>query len=78
MESSRGISAARLRQKVGKRLAVMIDSATPRSASGRTKGDAPEIDGTVHVTSRRPLRVGDIVTVKIDRADAYDLHGSAV
>ncbi len=41
-------------------------------------GDAPEIDGTVHVTSRRPLRVGEIATVKIERADAYDLHGTAV
>ena len=28
--------------------------------------------------SRRPLRAGDIVTVKIERADAYDLHGVAV
>jgi ribosomal protein S12 methylthiotransferase len=31
----------------------------------------------VHVTSRRPLRAGDIVSVKIERADAYDLHGVA-
>jgi ribosomal protein S12 methylthiotransferase len=29
------------------------------------------------VSARRPLRVGEIVTVKIERADAYDLHGSA-
>jgi ribosomal protein S12 methylthiotransferase len=78
MEASRKISAARLGQKVGKRIAVMIDTAAPRTARGRSKGDAPEIDGTVHVTSRRPLRVGDIVNVKIERADAYDLHGSAV
>ncbi|WP_164762282.1 hypothetical protein, partial [Mesorhizobium sp. M7A.T.Ca.TU.009.02.1.1] len=40
--------------------------------------DAPEIDGSVHIQSRRPLRQGDIITVKIDRADAYDLYGSAV
>jgi len=78
MEASRRISAARLRRKVGKRLAVIIDSAAPRTATGRTKGDSPGIDGTVHITSRRPLRVGDIVTVRIDRADAYDLHGAAV
>jgi ribosomal protein S12 methylthiotransferase len=32
----------------------------------------------VHIQSRRPLRTGDIVTVKIERADAYDLYGSAV
>ena len=48
------------------------------SAKGRTKYDAPEIDGAVHVQSRRPLRTGDVVTVKIDRADAYDLYGAAV
>ena len=34
------------------------------------------IDGTVHAAFRRPVRVGDIVTVKIDRAEAYDLYGS--
>ena len=28
------------------------------------------------VSSRRPLRVGEIVTAKIERADEYDLHGS--
>ena len=40
--------------------------------------DAPEIDGAVYVASRRPLRVGEIATVKIERADEYDLHGSVV
>ena len=47
-------------------------------AKGRTKGDAPEIDGNAYVSSRRPLKVGEIVTAKIERADAYDLHGSIV
>ncbi len=46
-------------------------------AKGRSKADAPEIDGNVYVATRRPLRPGDIVSVKIDRADAYDLHGTA-
>jgi ribosomal protein S12 methylthiotransferase len=45
---------------------------------GRSKYDAPEIDGSVYVASRRPLRAGDIVTVKIERSEAYDLHGTAV
>ena len=39
---------------------------------------APEIDGAVYVASRRPLRVGEIATVKIERAEEYDLHGTAV
>jgi ribosomal protein S12 methylthiotransferase len=32
----------------------------------------------VHVATRRPLRLGEIATVRIDRADEYDLHGTVV
>jgi ribosomal protein S12 methylthiotransferase len=78
MQRQQKISAAQLQKKVGKRLPVIIDEANGAVAKGRTKYDAPEIDGSVHIQSRRPLRVGDIVTVKVDRADAYDLHGMAV
>lgn len=78
MQRQQKVSAAQQAKKVGKRLPVIIDEANGTSAKGRTKYDAPEIDGSVHIQSRRPLRVGDIVTVKIDSADAYDLYGSAV
>jgi ribosomal protein S12 methylthiotransferase len=78
MEHSQAISARRLKDKVGKRLAVIIDKATPRTAVGRSKGDAPDIDGKVHIVSKRPLRVGDITYVTVDKADAYDLYGTAV
>jgi len=78
MEHAQAISAKKLKDKVGKRLAVIIDQAGPRNAIGRTKGDAPDIDGKVHMSSHRPLRAGEIVSVKIERADAYDLFGSAV
>ena len=78
MARQRAISAKRLARKVGTRQAVIIDHAGPDGAKGRTRGDAPEIDGVVHVTARRPLRVGEIATVKIERADAYDLHGCVV
>jgi ribosomal protein S12 methylthiotransferase len=78
MARQQAISAKRLKRKVGTRQAVIIDQVGPHGAKGRTRGDAPEIDGTVHVTARRPLRVGEIATVRIERADAYDLHGSAV
>ena len=78
MEKQQKISFARQKTKIGKRLAVIIDKAHANSGEGRSKADAPEIDGKVFVSSRRPLRVGDIITVKIDRAEAYDLHGVAV
>ena len=78
MQRQQKVSAAQLQKKVSKRLPVLIDEANGTEGKGRTRYDAPEIDGTVHVRSRRPLRTGEIVTVKIDRADAYDLHGQAV
>ena len=33
-------------------------------AKGRSMADAPEIDGAVYVASRRPLRIGEIATVR--------------
>jgi ribosomal protein S12 methylthiotransferase len=78
MQRQQAISAKRLKAKVGTRQQVIIDEVGPTVAKGRSKGDAPEIDGAVYVASRRPLRVGEIATVKIERADDYDLHGIAV
>lgn len=78
MQKQQAISARRLKRKVGTRQQVLIDELTPHGGKGRSKADAPDIDGAVHVTSRRPLRVGEFAQVKIERADAYDLHGSVV
>jgi len=78
METQQAISAQRLKSRVGRRIKVIIDEPGPTVSKGRSQWDAPEIDGTVHVGSRRPLRQGEIVTVKIERADAYDLYGIAV
>jgi ribosomal protein S12 methylthiotransferase len=78
MAHQQAISYRRLKRKVGRNEQVIIDEVSPSEAKGRTKGDAPQIDGTVFVKSRRPLRVGEIATVKIERAEAYDLHGAVV
>ena len=78
MQHQQTISQKRLKSKVGNRERVIIDEVGPSVAKGRSKGDAPQIDGSVFVASHRPLRVGEIATVKIERADAYDLHGRAV
>lgn len=84
MQRQQEISRRRLKRRVGAREQVIIDEVEPArggkrgTAKGRSKGDAPQIDGAVYVESRRPLRVGEIATVRIERADAYDLYGSAV
>ena len=78
MKKQQAISARRQKRKVGTRQQVLIDELTPQGGKGRSKADAPEIDGAVHVMSRRPLRVGEFAQVKIERADEYDLYGTAV
>ncbi|MCX8253390.1 MAG: 30S ribosomal protein S12 methylthiotransferase RimO [Beijerinckiaceae bacterium] len=75
MAHQQPISARLLKRKVGRHLKVIVDEGGPRGGIGRTMGDAPEIDGKVHLTSRRPLRVGDMVTASIQTSDAYDLTG---
>jgi ribosomal protein S12 methylthiotransferase len=84
MAHQQAISRKRLKRKVGRNERVIIDEIgpvpglSPGIAKGRSKGDAPQIDGAVYVASRRPLRVGEIATVRIERADEYDLHGTTV
>ena len=78
MKHQQLISARLLARKVGRRMPVIVDAVGPGGAVGRSKGDAPEIDGKVHLSHRFPVRVGDIVTAKIERSDAYDLHGTVV
>ena len=78
MARQQKISTRRLKRKIGTRQQVIIDEVGPTVARGRSKADAPEIDGSVYISSRRPLKVGEIVTARIERADEYDLHGSVV
>ncbi|WP_295914930.1 30S ribosomal protein S12 methylthiotransferase RimO [uncultured Bartonella sp.] len=78
MAHQKTISAQLLKKKIGKRLQVLVDDSDGHKGIGRTKYDAPEVDGVVHLTSRRPIRVGDLVTVKIEQSDDYDLYGMIV
>lgn len=77
MQVQREISTRLLKAKVGRRLPVIVDEGGP-APKGRSRYEAPEIDGIVHIASRRPLRQGDIVTCRIDRSDEYDLYATAV
>lgn len=78
MAHQKSISSRLLKKKVGKRLQVLVDQANGHTGIGRTRYDAPEVDGVVHLSSRRPIRVGELVTVKIEQSDDYDLYGIIV
>ncbi|MFZ5653487.1 MAG: 30S ribosomal protein S12 methylthiotransferase RimO [Pseudomonadota bacterium] len=75
------ISAARLRRHLGQVLEVLVDAVGEGGAVGRSAGDAPEIDGLVHIGIPRgaaPPAAGDLIEVKIEAADDYDLFGCRV
>jgi ribosomal protein S12 methylthiotransferase len=76
MALSARISAEKLAAKVGSDIAVLIDRVDDEGgASGRSKADAPEIDGEVHLRDAGGLQQGDIVTVRVEDSDQHDLYG---
>jgi ribosomal protein S12 methylthiotransferase len=76
MEKSAAISAAKLQAKIGRTIDVIIDAVdTEGGATGRSKADAPEIDGEVHLRDAGHLAQGDIVPILIEDADEHDLYG---
>ncbi len=76
MEKAQAISAAKLAEKVGRRLEVIVDEVDEDGATCRTKADAPEIDGNLFIDEGfEGLEPGDIVTVEVDEAGEYDLWG---
>src|ERR1700675_4741742 len=74
MELSQEISAARLAQKVGRTLHVLVDKLEGSVAIARSPSDAPEIDGTVRIRGAKKLAAGALATVRITKAGAYDLE----
>lgn len=78
MQLQQEISAQRLQDKIGKILPVIIDEVDEEGAIARSMADAPEIDGVVYLNGETTLKPGQIVKVKIENADEYDLWGSLI
>ena len=76
MATQEAISAARLRRKVGSVQQVLVDEVGASVAVGRSSADAPEIDGKVYVHGAAKLKTGQFIDVRIERAEAHDLHGA--
>ena len=78
MQLQQEISAERLKQKIGQTLDVIVDEIDDEGIIGRTKADAPEVDGLVYIEnlSGTPVKVGEFIKVIITHSDEYDLWGS--
>lgn len=77
MHKQSDISEERLSRYVGQTLDVLVDIGG-KTPVGRTKYDAPEVDGVVDVKTDRRLSKGTIVKVKITASSEHDLEGEVL
>lgn len=82
MAVQQAISTKKLAAKVGTIQDVIIDAVDEGEdaggADGRTKADAPEIDGRIYLRNASHVKQGDIIQVKVEDSDEYDLFGVPV
>ena len=85
MQTQAKISASKLQKQVGSRQVVLIDQTElldeddKEFAIGRTAGNAPEIDGVVHIENDGyEIAAGDFIEVDITAAEDHDLIGRIV
>jgi ribosomal protein S12 methylthiotransferase len=80
MELQQGISRAHQQAMIGRRVEVLVEGAseeTEHLLAGRHAQQAPEIDGLTYVNDGVAYP-GEIVTVEVTDASAYDLVGRVV
>ena len=78
MTAQAAISAAKLRQRIGQRMTVLVDEITDEGHIARSYADAPEIDGVVLVKEAVGVKAGEFMEVEITAADAHDLYARPV
>jgi len=78
MAVQKDVSSAQLERKIGQTIDVLIDEIDEDGAIGRSKWDAPEIDGNVFLNGERDVKAGDIVRAKVVEAGDYDLWAERI
>ena len=78
MEFQEDISTQRLEEKIDREMIVLVDEVDEDGAVARSEGDAPDIDGLVHILDGQDLEVGEFVRVRITDCDVHDLYAEVV
>jgi len=85
MDVAEQVSLAKLQTRVGATMQVLVDKAVAmgkKGGTGRTYGDAPEIDGVVHLLPpekiSKQIKVGEFTKVRIVGTQGHDLVGVPV
>jgi len=76
MQTQAEISRTRLQRKIGTIQPVLVDRVDAGQAVGRSMADAPEVDGIVTIGAALEVKPGDLVDVRVESADDYDLAGT--
>ncbi|HET7561781.1 MAG TPA: radical SAM protein, partial [Rhodanobacteraceae bacterium] len=74
MQVQAEISAAKLQQKIGRSMRVLVDAVDADGATARSSADAPEIDGVVRITDGQALKPGQFAEVRVTGAGTHDLE----
>ena len=74
MAAQQEVSSELLDAKVGRTIDVIVDEIDSEGAIGRSKWDAPEIDGGVFIDGAFDFKPGDIIKARVTSADEYDLY----
>ena len=80
MTMQQSISLELNRQKIGKRLEVLVEGYDEENYLffGRSQGDSIDVDGLVYFATEDEVEMGEFVIVEILDADEYDLTGRVV
>jgi len=80
MKIQQDISFKKNKERLNKIYKVLVEGVAEDGIFyfGRSYGEAPEIDINIYITSKQPLKKGDIINVKINNVEQYDLIGEAL
>lgn len=76
MELQAGITETFNRRREGARELVLVEEFEEETGlwKGRSRSEAPEVDGMILIEGRPELQPGQFVTVELTRADIYDMY----
>jgi ribosomal protein S12 methylthiotransferase len=78
MEVQQEISYEKNQEKIGKVFKTIVDKKESGRYMGRTEFDSVEVDNEVIIQTKKPLKIGSFVSVKMTKAYDFDLEGEVV
>ena len=78
LENQAEISAEKLSQKIDSQLQILVDMVDEEGTIGRSKYDAPEVDGVVVLDNFFDAKPGEFINAKIIDSDEHDLYAQKI